>query len=303
MLSFSTAWNRSRHPDGELLVEELLRLGIDVIELGHGLKISQLEGILRVVDRGDVRVSSVHNFCPHPIDVSGDSPDCFECTSHRETDRQRFLRLTRETMNTAVRVGAAAVVIHGGRVRTMRSYRQGLDLIESGQIFSKAYGEYKIDSVRKREAGAIRPLARLQALLDNVLPLAEQLNLMLGLENRERYEDVPSEREMLPVINRYNHPHLGYWHDFGHAQIKHNMAFLDHSAWFREALPRLVGCHVHDVIWPNEDHQPPFTGGVDFDSMAPWLAPEIPVVFEIRPDVEKEAVTRAWKMWQERYPA
>jgi sugar phosphate isomerase/epimerase len=301
MLSFSTCWNRQRHKDGEALVEELLLMGIDTIELGHALRITQIEGILRVVERGDVRISSVHNFCPHPIDVTGDSPDCFECTSHRESDRQRFLRLTRETMSFAARVGAGTVVLHGGRVRTMRSYRQGLELIENGQLFSKAYGQYKIDAVRRREAGRERPLARLQSMLDNVLPLAEELNLFLGLENRERYEDIPSEREMLPLLNCYNHPHLGYWHDFGHAQIKHHMAFLDHPAWFREALPRLVGCHVHDVRWPNEDHQAPFTGEVDFDRMVPLLPPGVPVVFEIHPDVEKEAVTKAWKMWQERY--
>jgi sugar phosphate isomerase/epimerase len=167
-------------------------------------------------------------------------------------------------MEFARKVGAGAVVIHGGRVRTMRSYRQGLELIEGGQLFTKAYGQFKIEALRKREAGAVRPLARLEAMLDNVLPLAEELNIFLGLENRERYEDVPSEREMLPLLNRYNHPQLGYWHDFGHAQIKQNMAFLDHEAWFCEALPRLVGCHVHDVLWPNDDHQPPFTGEVNF---------------------------------------
>lgn len=303
MLSFSTCWNRPRHKDGESLVEELLLMGIDTIELGHALKITQIEGILRVFERGDVRISSVHNFCPHPIDVAGDSPDCFECTSHREPDRQRFLRLTRETMSLAARVGAGAVVLHGGRVRTMRSYRKGLELIENGELFSKAYGQFKIDAVRKREAGSGRPLARLESMLDNVLPLAEELNIIVGLENRERYEDVPSEREMLPLLNRYNHPHLGYWHDFGHAQIKENMAFLDHTAWFREALPRLVGCHVHDVIWPNEDHQVPFSGEVKFDLMAPLLPANAPVVFELHPDMEKEAVTKAWKMWQERYPA
>lgn len=285
------------------MVEELLRMGISTIELGHALKITQLEGILRVAERGDIRISSVHNFCPHPIDVAGDSPDCFECTSHRETDRQRFLRLTRETLGFAARAGAGAVVVHGGRVRTMRSYRRGLELIEAGELFTKNYGAFKIDAVRRREAGVVRPLARLEAMLDNILPLAEELNIVLGLENRERYEDVPSEREMLPLLNRYNHPNLGYWHDFGHAQIKHNMAFLDHPAWFREALPRLVGCHVHDVLWPNDDHQPPFTGEVDFAGMAPLLPARIPVVFEINPAVEKEAVTKAWKLWQERYPS
>jgi hypothetical protein len=37
--------------------------------------------------------------------------------------------------------------------------------------------------------------------------------------------------------------------------------------------------------------------------MAPLLPHHIPVVFEMNPEMEKEAVVKAWKMWQERYPA
>jgi hypothetical protein len=56
---------------------------------------------------------------------------------------------------------------------------------------------------------------------------------------------------------------VGYWHDFGHLQIKENLGFLDHAEWLRTIGPRTLGCHVQDCIWPAQDHQPPFAGDVD----------------------------------------
>ena len=302
MLSFSTSWNMHRHREGESIVEELLGMGISTIELGHGLKVSQVQGIVRMVEQGAVRVSSVHNFCPHPIEVQGNSPDCYEFTSHRESDRSRALRLTRKTIELAGRLGAQAVVLHGGRVRTMKNYRKALEMIEAGEFLTKAYGDMKIEAVQAREAAGPRRLERLRNALQDLLPLAQTEGVHLGLENRERYEDVPSEREMLTFLSRIDHSHLGYWHDFGHAQIKENLAFLDHRRWFAEAAPRLVGCHVHDVIWPNEDHQPPFTGEIRFADLLPQIPHGIPIVFEMSPHAEREAILSAWQQFQEYFP-
>lgn len=292
-----------RHRNGEEMIEELLRMGIDTIELGHGLKITQIEGILRVIERGDVRISSVHNFCPHPLEVAGDSPDCYEFTSHREADQMRAVRLTRETIDLAARVGAKVVVVHGGRVRTMRCYRKALEMIEKGELLTKSYGDMKIQAVIEREQAGAKRLDRLKRAIAQFLPQAEDRGISLGLENRERYEDVPSEREMLPFLERLAHPQVGYWHDFGHAQIKANMTFLDHRAWFFKALPHLIGCHVHDVTWPNNDHQPPFTGEIPFSDFIPYLPPNIPVVFEMNPFAEEAAVLAARKRWQELFPS
>jgi sugar phosphate isomerase/epimerase len=300
MLSFSTCWNRARHRNGEELAEEILAMGIETVEFGHGLTVSQLEGLLRVVARGDLRVSSVHNFCPHPIEVSGSSPDCYEVTSHRESDRERTVRLTRQTIEVAGRVGARAVVIHGGRVRTMHNYRDLLEMIAAGKFLSPEYAACKREAVSVREAASARMLGRLEQALRAVVPAAEAAGVRLGLENRERYEDVPSEREMLPFLAHLDSGSVGYWHDFGHAQIKENLGFLSHREWFAVARSRLVGCHVHDVHWPNEDHLVPGMGEISWDDFLGQLPPDIPVVFELSPKMEKEAVVKAWKTWQER---
>ncbi len=58
------------------MVEEILALGFNTIELGHGTRVSLLAGIQRLFDAGRFRVSSLHNFCPLPVEVTAGNPDC-----------------------------------------------------------------------------------------------------------------------------------------------------------------------------------------------------------------------------------
>ena len=71
--------------------------------------------------------------------------------------------------------------------------------------------------------------------------------IKLGVESRHCFEEIPNEREMLEVLDEFDVPHVGYWHDFGHVQVKHNLGFLDHVEWMSEVAPRLIGCHLHDT--------------------------------------------------------
>ena len=66
IFALSTRWNASRHTAGEALAEEILRLGIDHLELGYDLGVFLLPGIRSMVASGAIRVDSLHNYCPVP---------------------------------------------------------------------------------------------------------------------------------------------------------------------------------------------------------------------------------------------
>ena len=92
MLSFSTCWNSSRHTAGDEMLREIKnKLGFDLIELGHGIRISLMPGVQKMFDAGEVRFSSLHNFCPLPVEVMSASPDCytFSSTSATRTPARR----------------------------------------------------------------------------------------------------------------------------------------------------------------------------------------------------------------------
>ncbi len=297
MLSFSTSWNSRRIKSGEKMVREILDMGFERIELGHGLKAPLVQEILEFKKRTPFEVSSLHNFCPLPPEVMVDQPDCYEFTSHRKSDRDRALRLTLQTIDMAERFQAKRVVIHSGRIRSLDLTHKLRDLVTDGKYLSREFADAKLKAVKKREAVGEQYIQRALECLTDAVDYASKKGITLGIENREYYEATPSEREFDNFLRRLDAANAGYWHDFGHAQIKHNLALFNHSQWLETMGPRAVGCHVHDVKWPFEDHNPPFTGEINFGDLIPKLPKGCLFVFELHPRVPREAIIAAREQW------
>ncbi|RYD74628.1 MAG: sugar phosphate isomerase/epimerase, partial [Verrucomicrobiaceae bacterium] len=116
MLSFSTCWNSTRHQDGEAMIQEILDMGFERVELGHGTRLTLVEGILKMHEKGKVQFSSLHNYCPLPVEITRPAPDCYILSSPDQRERDRAMRLTFQTIDFAERLGAPRVVMHLGRV-------------------------------------------------------------------------------------------------------------------------------------------------------------------------------------------
>lgn len=300
MLAFSTNWNAGRQRDGRLLVEEILKLGFDTLELGHGLSVSQLHGIRQAYDkgRGGFHVLSVHNFCPMPVEISGDNPDCYQFSSHRSHERERALRLTRQTMATAGEFGARYVVLHLGRITRLAGMtRELLEALRSDGVASRKYARMKLQCVLKREKLSRFYLDRVTGLLEPLVQEAARCGVTLVVENRSDYEAIPSERELLTLLQRIDSPNLRYWHDFGHAQMRENLGLLDHAQWLAEIAPHAVGAHLQDARWPDSDHLVPFEGEIPFDRLVPLLPSSLPYVLELSPRARADAIGSAVARW------
>lgn len=297
-LSCSTSWNARRKKHGEEIVREILDLGFTTLELGHGLKAPVVQEILEARKKLRFHVSSLHNFCPLPPEVLVDQPDCYEFTSHRPADRERAVRLTLQTIDMAERFEASNVVIHSGRVRTIKVTEPLQELVEQGKYLGKEFGRAKVEAVKKREAVGEMYLQRSLECLTEIADYASKKGIRLGLENREDYEAVPSEREFENFLQRLDAANAGYWHDFGHAQIKHNLALLNHAEWLDRIGHRAIGCHVHDVKWPFEDHRAPFTGEIPYADLVPKIAKNAVFVFELHPRVPREEILAAVDRWK-----
>ena len=92
------------------------KLGFDLIELGHGIRISLMPGIQQMFDAGKIRFSSLHNFCPLPVEVMTASPDCYKFSATHPEERERAVKQTCQTIDFADRIGAPFVVMHLGEV-------------------------------------------------------------------------------------------------------------------------------------------------------------------------------------------
>jgi sugar phosphate isomerase/epimerase len=303
MISFSTCWNSHRHTDGGEMLREIVDLGFKRVELGHGIRISLMPGIQKMYDDGKVKFSSLHNFCPLPVEVLGASPDCYQFSAAYGKERERAVKQTLQTIDFAQRLGAPFVVMHLGEV-PMKSITDSLiKLARHGKLLSRQYVRKKIRAVKKREAAAQPYLERARDCLKRVVDYAASKNVKLGVEGRRGYEEIPSERELPALLEEINSPQLGYWHDFGHIQIKENLAFVDHAEWLRQIGPRTFGCHVQDCIWPAQDHQPPFSGDVDLAKLVPLLPRNCVFVWEMSPRKTAEEIQRSVEIWKKHFGA
>lgn len=305
MLSLSTCWNSHRYHDGRELADEARALGFEFIEISHGTKVSLIPGLMQAYDSGVVRVSSVHNFCPSPVEVLIDAPDAYEFTSHRPFDRERAMRLSLRTIETAVRFGANRIVMHMGSV-PLHGYTAKLEKMAlAGEIYSRAYIDLKLKFVTAREKVSAFYLDRARAALNELLPVAEKAGVALAIETRSHYEQVPNEREMVALLTEFKDcPWLGAWHDFGHVQRKANLGLLDHAELLGTIAPKLIGCHVHDVEWPAKDHRVPLsTGGVKFDQLLPLVPQGIPLVWELSPSQRRAKVVEGLAAWRAKHGA
>src|SRR4029079_6517173 len=121
----------------------------------------------------------------------------------------------------------------------------------------KEYARAKVMAVQEREARSEAYIQRSLECLIEIADYASKKGIRIGVENREHYEAVPSEREFANFLQRLDASNASYWHDFGPAQIKHNLGLLDHGEWLDRFAPQAMGGHVHDVKWPFNDHQAP----------------------------------------------
>lgn len=302
MPAFSTCWNNSRHHDGEAMIEEILGLGFSEIELSHGMTISKLPGIKRAFENNLFTCTGVHNFFPSPVEVMIDAPDAYEYTSHRSWDRKRAMDMTLKTLDVAASFHARYLVLHMGSVpmNPKRWSAKLTHLVAEGPGNEAKVEKLRDKFIRKREKIGPLYLTRAIEALEQIAARAAEVGVKIAVESRSRLEDVPTESEMRRLLSHFHgNPWVGYWHDFGHVQLKHNLGLVDHAQWLASVAPHLIGGHVHDVEWPARDHRVPFFGAtIDFKSLLAHFPDGTPLVWELSPTREASQIREALDRWK-----
>jgi len=287
------------------MIKEIVELGFSNIELSHGMTIAKLPGIKKAYACGLFTCSGVHNFFPSPVEVMIDAPDAYEFTSHRPFERQRAMDMTLRTLELAAEFQANYLVLHMGSVplNPAKFTKPLTTMVAAGKQHDPAYIKAKLAFVKKREKVGPLYLHRAIEALTTIAERAAELGVKLAIESRSRFEDMPTEREMIALQDHFaEHPWVGYWHDFGHVQLKHNLGLLDHEAWLARIAPRLIGGHVHDVQWPARDHRVPFSGTLDYAALLKFFPADCPLVWELSPTRDAAGIREALVRWKQDFP-
>ena len=281
------------------MLREIRELGFDHAELSHGIRVALVPGIIEAVDAGEIRISSLHNFCPLPIGVNHAAPNLYEFSAERARDRELAERYTVKTIEFAVRVKAPVVVLHSGSI-DMKDYTDKLlAMITRGEKGTPKYEKLSREAAEKREKKKEAVVERMKEVLAKILPVAESRGIKLGMENRQALEELPIESDYPFLFRDLSSPSLVYWHDTGHAQIKENLGFINHAAQLEAMRERLAGFHLHDVQYPGRDHAAPGTGCIDFGSLKPFINAGHIKVFELSPSLGVEEVKKGVAHLQE----
>ncbi len=278
------------------MLREMASLGFDYAELSHGIRITLVPGILKAVEEGVIKISSTHNFCPLPTGITQAATNLFEPSALDPREHEQWVRQTKRSLDFASQVGARVLVLHLGSVpfpwfnpgRKIHAYAEahpGERLIED-----KKYCTLRDNALVKLLRKMPPYWARVKESLEEIRAHAVEKKIRLGLENRERFEELPVDDDFQDLFASLSQPNTaGYWHDTGHAQLKENLGLINHREQLEKNARSLVGFHLHDVA-DGEDHQPIGSGMVNFKMVSSFWKPEHTLVLEFSPRLTTEEV-------------
>ena len=279
------------------MLREIRDLGFEYAELSHGIRISLVPGIIEAVEAKEIKISTLHNFCPLPIGIDYPAPNLFKFSSSDRREREYAWKHSLKTVEMAERVGAKLIVLHSGQV-DIKDYQHRLEeMVLAGEKDSPKYRKLIEEVETKREKKKEEPMRLSLDMISALAPIAAERGLLLGVENREGVEEIPFDHDIAYFLASLP-DNVRYWHDCGHAQIKQALGFLDHRIHLENMAPRLGGLHVHDVVITPEglhDHCPPGCGEIDYAALKPFVNDSHIKVIELSPGVPPEDVARGFE--------
>jgi sugar phosphate isomerase/epimerase len=300
VIACSTRWNAGRHTTGDAALREIKNtLGFDLIELHHAFGPARIPSIQTLLDSGEIRICSLSNVRLGENFSSSSNHYGFAASSPQE--REGAIRQAFQAIDLATQLNATFVVLGMGSVNMPAVTDRLIAMAKAGGYLSREYVRMKINAVRERERIGSECLPRVKECLLRIVDYAAGKNVRIGLQARRDYEQIPTERELSKLLEDMNSPYVGYWHDFGHCQVKENLAFIDHAEWLGAVGARTFGCHVQDCTWPAREGQLPFTGGVDFDKLVPLLPTDCLFVWQMNPGRSADGIRRSVEIWKERF--
>ena len=289
-ISFSTMWAQQPRFDDLAAFRRLVaQYGFDGIEVSHATGDA---GLATLQSHGELPLTSLHAPTPMRRLLDGRVNADANLASVDEDERRLAVEETRRTLDVAARARLPLVVLHLGAVGDMPELVRGrngwvfdaesrlIELVANGKTDAELIESTRDELRRRRAAGAEAAIDAARRSLRELVDIAAPQGIVLGLESRLHYHEIPQPAEALYLLAGYANEVAGYWHDVGHCEVQARLGMIDRGAWFPKLTPRTIGSHLHDVDGLL-DHRAPGNGDVDWAYIAAGLPPTALRVFEI----------------------
>ncbi|KIX14651.1 sugar phosphate isomerase/epimerase family protein [Dethiosulfatarculus sandiegensis] len=290
--ALSTCWASENCQSAADLLDQIRKTGFDKLELEYRLTTPILQDLLPELKPRGLKISSIHNFCPLPLDMDPAlaGGDLFNLASRDKETRQRAVSLTTSCLEMASDLEVERLVLHLGWV-------EGL---ENKQVIKLAAGESASSAELTRQLEYRNQLApafrdAVSFSLEKLFKRAEPLGVVLGIENRYHAFEIPDLTEAQLLLKRFKGAPLGHWHDLGHALVQQAAGLPGPDKWLTAFGRDLVGCHLHDTL-AEKDHLPPGQGDASWPDLLPLLVDSPCFVMEVHPGPEPDEIKESAQM-------
>lgn len=271
-LALSTSWNAFRSRDASGLLFEIESIGFKEIELSFNLEKETVLDIEKLAPQRGIKVVSLHNFCPIPEGIKKEEalPDSYAMSSLDEDQRENAVKYTKKSVDTVERMGAKALVLHCGRIEIPERTKELISLFREGKRGSAEFNRLKETAVKERECAAKPFFENTLRSLEQINRYAQGKNILLGIETRFYYREIPSLEETGIILDTFKDSNIRYWHDTGHARVMEDLCFTGHDEYLKAYGKKMLGVHLHDVL-KCRDHLAPCAGELDFSVLREYL--------------------------------
>ncbi|MFO7773491.1 MAG: TIM barrel protein [Dehalococcoidia bacterium] len=285
-VSLSTMWAKGRFGHMAAFAAKALELGFTHVEANSSVSPEMLRGLIETA----VPISSIHCPCPTALSSRGIPVSSRSLSALDESERTEAISFAKHTIDLASSLSATAIVLHMGEVPIDLSLQDKLyKLCAESQGQTEEYSQAKEELLDQRISRVAPYLDAARESLRELGEYARQKGIMLGLETRFHFHEIPNIDEMAELLNEVPGPSVGYWHDVGHAEVQERLGFSLHEEWLSRFEHRMIGIHLHAVLGIS-DHQAPGQGEMNWAMVAKYLPPGIIKVCEIGPWNDEEQV-------------
>ena len=299
IIALSTSYFRQKYSDGYEMLCKCAELGFEYAELGHNTTMNMVEGILKAVGEGVIKISSLHNFCPIPPFAAPPAPNLFSPATSSKSESGLWRRHTLNTLSFASQVGAGRVVTHAGALSYffinpkcalsreyagMLALRAACEPIAGGGDVSKASEKARAEAKKKYEKQRGAYLKRLGKFISKAEKKAEKYHerifenlkevdgefekagVLLGIENRDGYCELPFDTKFAEFTQGCAEKLACArpWIDIGHVMVKARRGVVDFEKFVEQASRGVCGWHLHDCDEAAHDHLAIGQGAIDF---------------------------------------
>jgi len=260
-------WAKGRFSNMAKFVATTRGLGFSHVEANASVSPQGLNELIQT----SIPISSIHCPCPAVLSSKGIPIANLSPSSIEKSEREEAVNFARRTISLARKVGAGAVILHMGEVPIDLGLEVELrQLYQQNLTQTERYKQVKEQLIYQRASQASPYLEAARKSLEELSQYSQEQGIMLGLETRFYFHEIPNIEEMEDLLNEMKGRPVGYWHDVGHAEVQQQLGFASHEEWLSRFSHRMIGIHLHDVIGIS-DHRPPGKGNMNWEMVAKHL--------------------------------